>query len=343
MNARILTIIGAAMLVISGCSSRGNVKVNDSVKADSITVKVMEIHPFPMICSSSYVGKVESSKSTVISCQYPGTLTSLAVHEGQYVNKGDVIAEISSESITAAYEIAKSNLEQARDGYSRLSIVHDSGSVADVKIVDMRTRLNKAEAAEAAACKAVENCKVKAPFSGVIDKVLTEQGVELGALVPIAELVDVSGVEIHFPVPEKEYADIKVGSRATVSVPALEKEISARVSSKGVVASQLSHSYDCTLKFVSDRSGLMPGMVCKVFLESSAENGIVIPGSAVMTDMEGRYVWTVQADTVQKKYVTVGGYASKGIIVTGGLYEGNLVIIEGSNKVSTGMQVKAIR
>ena len=83
-------------------------------------------------------------------------------------------------------------------------------------------------------------------------------------------------------------------------------------------------------------------MVCKVHVESEDGGYLIIPASAVMTDMDGRYIWGVSPeDTVCKTYITVGGYAGDGIIVKEGLAEGDRIIVEGSRKVSTGMKVKA--
>ena len=88
-------------------------------------------------------------------------------------------------------------------------------------------------------------------------------------------------------------------------------------------------------------AGLMPGMVCKIYRMAEEGRCVVIPASVVRTDGTGRYVWTVSPDSrVEKKYITVGGFSGKGIIVDSGLEEGEKVITEGTQKVSGGMKVK---
>ena len=89
--------------------------------------------------------------------------------------------------------------------------------------------------------------------------------------------------------------------------------------------------------------GLMPGMVCKVYDRTQEGSSIVIPASVVRTDGTGRYVWTVTPEnTVEKRYITAGGFSGKGIVVDSGLEEGDRVITEGTQKVSGGMKVKVI-
>ena len=110
--------------------------------------------------------------------------------------------------------------------------------------------------------------------------------------------------------------------------------------SKGLAASPLSHSYDCTLRLLSDNPGIMPGMVGKVYIDDPAYDGIVLPASVVKTDVSGRYVWAVDDGVVYKKYIKTAGFASDGLIVSDGLDDGDYVIVEGMHKVSSGMRVK---
>jgi len=317
-------------------------KIRKETKAEPIVVKVITVGATDNVGTASYVGTVEASKSATVTSPASGTLVGMEVREGQRVTKGQTIARIESQTLRSAYEMAQATYEQAQDGMERLQKVYESGSVSEVKMVEMKTNLSKAEAAAKASKKALEDCTVKAPFSGVVESLNVHSGEEVGIAQILVRLVDVSSTEIHFPLPENEFSKIRTGDAATVVIPALDRTIRARVSNKGVVASQLSHSYDCTLGSLSDAAGLMPGMVCKVYISSENSSAIVIPSTAVMTDMDGRYVWTVNDGVVGKNYVTVSGYSGDGIVVSEGLTEGTGVIIEGARKVSTGMSVKTI-
>jgi len=351
---RVIVLAGLLAIVAAGtysCVEKDKIKekiaqeaalFRGSKEPDPIPVKVVEAKAVEAALNLNYVGRVEPSKNSTVLCPYPGTVEVVSALKGRKVAKGQVIARVKSETVQSAWDIAKATLEQAEDGYDRASKVYQSGSVTEVRMVEIRTQLEKARAAEKAAARALQDCDVKAPFSGVVDEVFAHAGEQLGALSPIATILDVASVEIHFSVPENEYAKIPLGAEAVVEIPALEKRVSAQVAAKGVSASALSHAYDFTLKGISDPLDLMPGMVCKVYISSDDAGGISIPASAVMTDMQGRYVWGVaEDDTVYKKYVTAGGFCGNEVIVTEGLEENDRVIVEGSRKVSTGMKVIA--
>ena len=87
--------------------------------------------------------------------------------------------------------------------------------------------------------------------------------------------------------------------------------------------------------------GLMPGMVCKVSA-GTAGSGIVIPASSVKTGMDGRYVWIVRDGKAARRSIETGGFSGDGVIVESGLASGDLLIVEGAKKVSSGMTVKVV-
>lgn len=312
-------------------------------KTDSITVKVISLSATVDSGSNTYVGSVEPSKSVTLSSANSGTLTSLGVRQGSRVTKGQEIAKVESQTIRSSYEMACNSLKQAEDGYERLMKVYSTGSVPEVKKIEMETTLANAKAAKAAAEKALWHTTIVAPFNGVVSDVYCEKGIELGIAAPIAKVVDLSSVEIRFPVPENEYSSIPVGASVRFEIPATGYRSEGRITSRDAIASPLSHSYEYTVSGLRNNGELMPGMVCKVYItKSGGEKGSVIPAAAVQTDMEGRYVWTVMDGTVYKRHITVGGYSGKGIIVTEGLATEDRVIVEGWRRVSSGMKVRII-
>ena len=343
----LLPAVLSIILLLSGCggsvaSDVRKIIAREGTPSSPVTVRVQVLEPSGTVGTASYVGTVEASRSAVVQAQNPGTLSGLTVKEGARVHRGQVLARVESGSISSAWDAAKASLDQAEDGWERISKVRESGSVSEVKVVEVRTKLEQARASEKAAAKSVENMTVRAPFDGVVDKVYASDGIECSLGESLLSIVDTGSSEIHFPLPENEYSSLQTGASAIVEVPALGRTFSATVASKGVVASPLAHSYDCVLK-TPGAAGLLPGMVCKVQISSGGADAFVIPASAVMTDSGGRYVWTVsEDDLVGRKYVEVGGYSGTGVVATAGLGAGEKVIIEGSRKVSTGMKVACI-
>lgn len=335
-----LILVGLVMIAVS-CG--GNQK-RKSTQKEPVNVGVLTVTPMSSQYYNVYVGQVKASGTALISTNHGGVLEAIHVGQGSRVKAGDVLAEVTSKNVLASYEISHATLRQAEDGYERVKKVHESGTVADVKMVEIETQLAKARAAARSSEESLEECKIKAPFNGTVSKVLVERGVHVNPGSAILKLVDLSTIEIDIPVPEGEIGQIRVGQKALIDVPALGLVgIEAQVASKGVVALSPSHTYECILVPEKPQTDLFPGMVCKVRLSKESDSlRIGIPASAVEMDSEGRFVWTVQDGIVEKTYVTVNGYQERGIIVSAGLEPGDKVIIKGGSKVSTGMKVNTV-
>lgn len=312
-----------------------------TVATDSVSVNVTRIEVAPDVCGRTYVGRVEASQNTVVSSQTSGTVESINVKKGRRVKAGEVIAVVKSQNTESAYAMAKATLEQARDGYDRMMQVYPKGGVTEVQRMEVTTQLHKAEASFEAAESALEKCRIKAPYSGVVDEIFIEQGVEVSLMAPVARVLNVSNVEIHFPVPENEIAEVALGEESSVEIPAADKTIKANLTVKGADASPLAHTYDCVLVPSESCPEILPGMVCKVRLANDRGNKIIIPMRSVMTDNSGRYVWCADNDgVISKKRIVCDGFAEDGVIVSEGLAEGDLLVVEGQRKISSGMKVK---
>lgn len=329
-----------AALVLYGCAGSGSRSV---VNRESVAVKVMHISEASDTQVRSYVGEAVAASSVVLSAPYPGTLQKLNIKSGTTVSNNKVVAEIVSESVLSSYEIAHATLKQAEDGYERAKMVYQKGGLSEVKFVEIETALAKAKASASAAEDALEACKVRAPYSGMVSEVYVQKGVKLAIAQPIAKIIDASSLEVVFAVPETELPKIDKGQLATVDIPALDLfNISAEVVRKGFEANALSHTYQCALKLGEKVKGFAPGMICKIRLSGDTQTGNIIPAHIVQTDVHGRYVWTVSDGQVNKTRISTGGFSPRGIIVDEGLSAGDMVIIEGFQKVSTGMSVKVI-
>ena len=334
-------ILVCLVLIAVSCTDKANRKTTEK---ETVNVGVMTVTPMSSQHYNVYVGEINASGSAVISSNHSGILEAINVEQGTVVQRGDVLAEVDSKNVIASYEIAHATLRQAEDGYERVKKVHQSGTVADVKLVEIETQLAKAVAAAKSSEESLEECKVKAPFNGTVSEVLVEQGVQVAPGTPILKLVDLSTVEITIPVPEGEIGKIKIGQKALIDVPALGMtDIEAHVALKGVTAAITSHTYKCTLVPEQKQTDLYPGMVCKVRLSEVSESvKIIIPASAVEMDSNGRFVWVVNDGVVGRTYVTTDGYLEQGVVISSGLEPGDKVIVKGAAKVSTGMKVNSV-
>lgn len=331
------------LMFLPGCKLARLKRVR--VEPEPVKVTVQLVSESSSVNLRSYVGTVESAKAATLSATHLGTLQSLPVRQGQKVSAGQIVAQIHSVSVTSSFNAAQATLNQARDAFNRASQVYDSGSISEMKMVEVRTRLDQARASLDAARNALEECKITAPFAATVADVFVQQGEKLSIGQPIMSIMDMSGLEVSISVPENEIGTVLKGARARITFPSLEEVggvpvvRSAVLKNRDIMSSSLSHSYKCTFALDGPVPSLMAGMVCKVFLEKDNVSGIVIPADVVKVDSEGKYVWIVEDDTAVKRRITTGPYNGSGVMVKDGLQIGEMLIVEGAGKVSGGMKV----
>ena len=147
----------SAFLSLYGCSHTGGAGGEAEKDRDPVPVKAVVVRSADSFGSDTYIGTVRASRSSVVSSRYAGTLVSLPVREGQYVDKGDVIGTVSSQNVASMRDMSLASLEQARDGYERAKSVYEKGSMAEVKWVEVKTKLAQAEASARAAQQAYDD------------------------------------------------------------------------------------------------------------------------------------------------------------------------------------------
>ena len=341
MKHVILLLCVAAMLM--GCGGRKQ----DTGWRDAVGVRVAVVDGGENMHQREYVGSIGSEVEMDLFFPLGGKLTKVAVHNGQRVKKGQVLAEVDATTARSLWGSACAALRQAEDAYRRMQRVHEEGGISDVRWVQMETDLEKARQAETAARQRVEDCVLRAPFDGVVSCGTHHVGEELKPVEPFARVIDMGRLRVAFSVPEHEVGLLPVGTAAKAVVPVVDdREFALRVSDKSLVANPLGHTYKVYGTMVqqghsnNSSAGLLPDMVAKVKVDIDTKAGIVVPAECVQVMLEGTIVWVVEGGKAYHRVVTVGDFIRNGVMVEGGLNAGDSVIVSGQQKLYSGAKVK---
>lgn len=351
MKKNLIAFMMIVSLLFSACDNTGE------HKRGPITVKTSIVGISKTNNSQNYSGTIEEMNGTALSMIGGGTLRQLNVSQGQMVNKGQLLATVdgyNQSSAVAASQAqtqqAKNALAQAQDYYKRMKLIYDNGSLPEVRWVEAKTQLKQAELAVSAA-KAGENISRKsltdtrlyAPFSGYISTKMAEIGQNIGPGMPVVILVKIDRVKVKISVPEGEIVNIQKGQQVWLSVASLGgKSFTGQIVEKGVSADPMSRSYEVKAIIKNPDHELLPGMVCQVGIKgNNVSPSIIIPANIIQLTSDNKtFIWTVKGNKAQKTYITIGENMTDGVRVENGLAMGDKVIIEGQQKISSGMTIK---
>lgn len=331
------------VIAVSSCKSHDKPTEAQPVRVD---VMVLSSESGGGSGTGSYSGTVVSDEESMVSFSVPGTITHVYVEEGQAVAKGQKLAQVKTESLNDERNIAVAELEQVRDLYNRLKILHDQNALPEVKWVEVQAKLKQAENAVSLANRAVSDATITAPISGYVSEKLADEGQSVIPAQPILKIVNINNLQVAISVPENDVNNFKKGTPAKVTFDALDGvSAQAILASKEIVADPLTRSYKVKFDLGKADSKILPGMIANVYVtgieqkcDSTCGNGVfILPSQAVQLSSDNRnFVWIVKEGKAERRYVKANELRANGIAVEEGLATGDSLIVAGMQKVGTG-------
>lgn len=204
----------------------------------------------------------------------------------------------------------------------------------------------------------------RTPISGYVTTTYMAVGASIAASTPIANVADISKLEVEIQVPERSIGGIELGQKVLIRVPSSpNKEIEAVITKRDYAVNPATRTLMVKALIDNKDRLLLPGMFSDVsILLNSADNVFVIPNSAMFSDDLGKnYIYVVKEDTANNppsevpaanstntKYraytreVNVLFTSKDKVALSGGLEEGEEVVMFGREFLKNGSLVNRI-
>lgn len=332
------------MLSLLTACNQDEIKATHNEVEAGTRVKVHEVVFSHANNKLKYSGTIEASISTPLSFQTMGTVEKVYVQVGDVVKKGQLIATVDKTTMQSAYNAALAQYEQAKDAHARLKTVYDKGSLPEIKWVEINSQLAQAESQVKMYKEQLDNCELRSPIDGIVGHRSLEVGMSALQIQPPIRIITIGDVLVKISVPENEVSSMVKGYPASITVPALGmKTFPGKIERVGVVANQLSRTYDVKIKVSNENGAMKPGMISDVEIKlPEQEAALLIPMEAVSGQTNGNpYVFVINTKEkrANKKSIELGGIINNQLEVLSGLSEGELIVTYGKHKLSDNEKV----
>ena len=339
MRTKQLLVLLAVVFVCS-CSEKkdSGAKLPTRVKAERVTTTAGA-------GGQTYVGIVEENAGTAVSFTSMGVVKQVLVNEGQHVSRGQLIAVMDDTQARNMLKTAEAQMVQADDALQRYGMLHENGSLPEVKWVEIQSKVAQAKSQVAVAKKNLADCRLLSPVSGIVGSKNVGTGETAMPSQAVVTILDINSVKVKVSIPENEMGSIGANTPATISVEAVGKQFKGGRIEKGVAADALTHTYDIRIHVANPGHHLLPGMVANVTLGNghapAYTRQVTVPVTSVQKNVDGMlFVWTISNDsTAHRTKLTVGQTQGNRINVTSGIADGQLIVTEGYQKLSEGTKV----
>ncbi|MDY3520060.1 efflux RND transporter periplasmic adaptor subunit [Riemerella anatipestifer] len=298
--------------------------------------------------SKDFVAQIQSQKNIEVRAQGKGFLDKIYVDEGQYVKAGQVLFRIMPQVYEAEFMKTRAEVEQARIEYQNASILAGNNIVSKNEKALAKAKLDAASAEMRMAQLHLSFTTIRAPFSGVINRIPLKLGslIEEGDL--LTSLSDNTNVYAYFNVSEPEYlsyqtnADERSKQQVTL-VMANGQEHPEKGFIQNIEGEFNNETGNIAFraKFPNSDLLLRNGQTGKVRMEIPVKNALIIPQKATYEIQDQKYVFVVDKNgKVESRNIKVTYSLPDIYVVSSGLSTGDKILLEGVQKVRDNDVVK---
>jgi RND family efflux transporter MFP subunit len=363
MTSRILVLTAFTLLPLAGCKAKGEkltqlpAAETATQQAEVVSVVVVPVKRENVTRSVLATGTSEPVRDANLSPQMTGRIASIHVKEGDKVKAGAVLAQLDSieaslrvEQSTANAASTRSQYELAKAEYERLAPLAAKGTVTAQQLQRLagqrdalKSAADAAQVGEANAKHLVTTASIRAPFSGVVSKVMSEVG-EVATMMPVTvvvRLVDLSSVDVRVPVHERELSRIAIGNRVVATFPSIGQSAEGKVTFISPEIDPKTRSAEVVTRIPNPNGTFRAGMFTEISIDpTGTQQSLVIPKSAVGGTGDNRYVFVVNGEQVEQRKVRVSPVDADTMEVLEGLELDEPVVLEGIGRLSDGVRVK---
>lgn len=295
----------------------------------------------------SYSGVVRAAHEVSLGFKTAGQIARIHVSEGDYVHKGELLAELDDADYRLGVEALQIQYDQLRDEVERTRQLFEQRSVsandfekasAGLRQLGVQLQVNRNK---------LDYTKLCAPADGYIQRVNFSPAEMVDAGTAFATLLDVSRMEVEVDIPAVEYLRHDRFTHFACRTTGVAGEMPLRLSGLPPKADG-NQLYHLTLAFAAqpDRQ-LTAGMNVEVRItesDTTCRRGFALPLGAVFLEGDTPSVWVFGADsTVRRRAVVLDNTDAEGrAVVRKGLDGSEQIVRAGVSALEEGEKVRVV-
>lgn len=352
MNKRSFLGAISALLIVSACGK----KEEQAPAPGPMPFAVQTVERQDAVTYEEYTANLEGRQNVEIRPKVNGFIQKIYVDEGQTVRKGQVLFKLETQTLNQDAAAAKANVTAAQVEVNRLAPLVERKIISNVQLETAKARLAQARAAYSSVAANISYGTITSPVNGVIGSIPYKEGTLVSSVSeqPLTTVSDTKVMRAYFTMNEKQTiafsrmfkgGTLQEKLKNTPQVTLLladgsEYELKGRIETVNGLVNESTGTTEFRAEFANPEAILRSGSSGVVRLPIEQKNVILVPQAAVF-DMQGKQmIYVVNKDnTVKSKILTVAGTTQTEFIVSEGLEEGEVIVVEGASKLKDGMPI----
>ncbi len=291
-------------------------------------------------------GNVNTKENLIIYPQFSGILNTLNVIAGQKVSKGQLLGTIDDGGLSQQLAQMETQMALAKTTFERQKRLWDQKIGSEIQYLQSQTNMLSQQKAVAQMKAQLAKTRIIAPFSGVIDELITEKGQVVGPGQGLMRIVNLNNMFVSTAVPESYIGKLKVGTVVNVYLASLGKTYVGKIRQVASNINPNNRSFGIEVSIPNAENLLRPNQVAKLkIIDYTNANAVVVPSNVIQVDGNGdQFVFEAtsikdKTGIAKKVIVKVGKTSENFTEILGGLEPKTVVVSDGVNTVSEGMKL----
>ena len=293
-------------------------------------------------------GDVDTKENLIIYPEFSGTLTNVYVKEGQAVTKGQVLARIDDGGLSSQLAQMQTQYDLAKTTYERQKRLWDQNIGSEIQYLQAKATMEGLDNSVNQMKAQLAKTTVRAPFSGTIDEVITDQGqVVTPGGSQLMRIVSLKNMYVKASIPENYLGTIEKGTKVNVLFPSLGKAINGTVRQVGNFINPNNRTFEVEIAIPNEDQMIKPNLVANLEINDySNENALIIPDNVLQENARGdKFVYVIDSlenseGKVSKTQVETGMSYDGFIEILSGLIEGQTIVKDGAITMRDGLTIK---
>ena len=285
-----------------------------------------EIKEIDSTVTTSGTVRLRTGAEVRVGCEVSGMVRKLNVTVGSHIQKGDTIAEIDPRPLQARVEQARTqaamdevgvgkaerDLERGQQLFREGVLPAQQKEDLEWQLKSAQARLEKSKSDLAAAQIDLSYAVIRAPISGTVASVSTQEGETVAASFAAPTFVTIiedNALELVAMVDETDIANVRPGNTVKFTVEAYPlREMPAIVKRIDPVATIISGVVNYPVMATIERDGrlLKPDMTANITIKTAERRALVVPNGAILRDGEEQCVFLIRDGKPEKRTVMIG-------------------------------------
>ena len=295
-------------------------------------------------------GSVATKKNIILYPEFSGLLTSLDVVEGQKVSKGELLGTIDDGGLSQQLAQLDIQLNLAKTTYERQQRLWEQKIGSELEYLQAKANYEGMENAVNQIRSQVAKTFIRAPFSGIIDNIITEQGTVVSAgMSQIIRLVNLDNMYIEGDVPESYLSSITKGKTVEIYFPILGEMLTAKVSQVSNYIKPGNRTFTIKIDIPNKNGNIKPNLTAKIKINNySNKQAILIPQSIISENSLGeQYIYIANKNkneaTANRVIIKTGRTQGDYVEILEGLSNGDTIVNEGARSVKDGQKITILK